>query len=196
MFRSAIHSHAFPSRPPAVKSARTKVTRDRTAPARKETGNPPEAIEDVSAVKQPVISSPRKATDKSKPVPRSSDIPPIAEAEVYFFSWDLEVDGFVSAHDDVLDAKIIERTSGDYTYWIVAACNEGDLIMHKIASDMNPRWSQQTHSLTWNYNLGGTYGSWAFQFTSPEEYKSFKAAFTRAAWETLHRIPFTKIKVS
>lgn len=101
----------------------------------------------------------------------------------------------MSAYDEVLDAKIIERTSGDYNYWIAATCDEGDLIMHKIASDMNPRWSQQTHSLTWNYNLGGTYGSWAFQFTSPEGYERFKAAFTRAAWETLHRVPWAKIKV-
>lgn len=101
----------------------------------------------------------------------------------------------MSAHDEFLDAKIVERTSKDYNYWLTATCDEGDLIMHKIASDMNPRWSQQTHSLTWNYNVGGTYGSWAFQFTTPEGYEGFKAAFTRAAWEALHRVPWSKIKV-
>lgn len=125
-----------------------------------------------------------------------TDLPEIVAAQANFFSWDLDADGFVPAYDEILDARIIERTSGDYNYWVAATCDEGDLIMHKIASDMNPRWSQQTHSLTWNYNLGGMYGSWAFQFTSSEGYERFKAAFTRAAWETLHRVPWTKIKVS
>lgn len=148
------------------------------------------------APKEAESPPPKRIPGKSKAIPRGAHLPEIAEAQAYFFVWDLEADGFVPAHDEVLDAKIIERTSDNYNYWVAATCDEGDLIMHKIASDMNPRWSQQTHSLTWNYNLGGTYGSWAFQFTSPEGYESFKAAFTRAAWETLHRVPWTKIKVS
>lgn len=165
--------------------------------ARKEADNLPAATESVPAAQQHVASTPKKSPSKSKPVRRSADLPELVEAQAYFFVWDLEADGFVSAHDEVLDARIIERTSGDYNYWVAATCDsEGDLIMHKIASDMNPRWSQQTHSLTWNYIIGGAYGSWAFQFTSLEEYEKFKAAFTRAAWETLHRVPWTKIKVS
>lgn len=186
----------FLSRSPAPKSTRAKASKGKTTVTRKETDNLPAAIEDVSVAKQPVISTPKKAVGKPKPVPHSADLPEIAEAQAYFFVWDLEADGFVSAYDEALDAKIIERTSGNYNYWVAATCDEGDLIMHKIASDMNPRWSQQTHSLTWNYILGGTYGSWAFQFTSSEEYERFKIAFTKAAWETLHRVPWTQIKVS
>ncbi|KAF8558941.1 VID27-domain-containing protein [Imleria badia] len=181
-------------KPPAPKSTRAKVTKEKTAVTLKESDNLTAALEDISASKQSVVSTPKKTPRKSKPVPRGADLPEVAEAQAYFFVWDLEADGFVSAHDETLDAKIIERTSDNYNYWVAATCDEGDLIMHKIASDMNPRWSHQTHSLTWNYNLGGTYGSWAFQFTSPEGYESFKAAFTRAAWETLHRVPWTKIK--
>lgn len=186
----------FLSRPAAPKSTRAKVSKEKTIVTRKDTDNLPATTEDVSIAKQPVVSTPKKAVGKPKPVPHSADLPAIIEAQAYFFVWDLEADGFVSAYDEALDAKIIERTSGDYNYWVAATCDEGDLIMHKIASDMNPRWSQQTHSLTWNYNLGGTYGSWAFQFTSSEEYEGFKVAFTKAGWETLHRVPWTKIKVS
>ncbi|KAF8138516.1 VID27 cytoplasmic protein-domain-containing protein [Boletus edulis] len=183
----------FMWKPPPPKSTRAK---SKTTVARKETDNLPPTAEDVSAPKQPIVSTPKKVLGKSKPVSRDADLSEIAEAEAeaYFFVWDLEADGFVSALDEVLDAKIIKRTSGDYNYWIAATCDEGDLVMHKIASDMNPRWSQQTHSLTWNYKMEGAYGSWAFQFATPEGYTRFKAAFTRAAWETLHRVPWTKIK--
>lgn len=185
-------THNILSRPPASKSTRAKVTKDKIAITRKETDSPPSTTEDVSVAKQ---STPRKSTSKSGAAPRQANLREIADAQALFFVWDLDADGFVSAHDEALDAKIIERTSGDYNYWIAATCDEGDLIMHKIASDINPRWCQQSHSLTWNYNLGGTYGSWAFQFTSPEEYETFKVAFTKALWETLHQVPWAKIKV-
>ncbi|KAN0097408.1 VID27 cytoplasmic domain containing protein [Tylopilus felleus] len=178
-------------KPPPPKNTRAKAAK---TPVRKGTDNLPTTTEDISAAKQPVVSTPKKAPTQSRPVPRGADLPEIADAQASFYIWDLEADGFMSAHDEFLDAKIVERTSKDYNYWLTATCDEGDLIMHKIASDMNPRWSQQTHSLTWNYNVGGTYGSWAFQFTTPEGYEGFKAAFTRAAWEALHRVPWSKIK--
>lgn len=145
-------------------------------------------------------SSPsRKKAVKSSPAKAkitSTYAATVVEEEAQFFEWDLEIDGFVSAFDGVLQAKVVERTSNDYNYWLVATSEEGDLIMHKIASDMNPRWSPKTQSLTWNYYNNGTYGSWALQFTLDEAYESFKTAFARASWETLHRTPFNKIKVS
>ncbi|KAL4076045.1 VID27 cytoplasmic protein-domain-containing protein [Scleroderma citrinum] len=118
----------------------------------------------------------------------------VIQEDAQFFVWDVEIDGFVSAHDGILHAKIVERTSNDYNYWLTATSEEGDLIMHKIASDMNPRWSPKTQSVTWNYHVNGVYGSWALQLTSNEAYEKFKAAFARASWETLHRVPFNKIK--
>ncbi|KAI6134915.1 VID27 cytoplasmic protein-domain-containing protein [Pisolithus croceorrhizus] len=118
----------------------------------------------------------------------------VVEEDAQFFVWDVEVDGFVSAHDDFLRAKILESTSNDYKYWIVATDEQEDLIMHKIAADMNPRWSPKTQSVTWNFYVDGAYGSWAFQFNSSDAYENFKVAFARAAWETLHHTPFNKIK--
>ncbi|KAG9317508.1 VID27 cytoplasmic protein-domain-containing protein [Chiua virens] len=179
---------------PTPKNIRTKATKEKASATRKGTENLPATVEDTSVTKQPVDTTPNKVASKSKSVIQSADLPEIAGAQAYFFAWDLDADGFVSAHDEVLEAKILEGAPNGYNYWLVARCDEGDLTMHKIASDMNPRWAQQTHSLTWNYNIGGTYGSWALQFSSPEEYKRFKAAFTRAAWETLHQVPWTKIK--
>lgn len=140
--------------------------------------------------KKAVKSSPAKA----KVV--STYAATIVEVDAQFFKWDGEVDGFVSAHDGILQAKLVERTSNDYNYWLVATAEEGDLIVHKIASDMNFRWSQKTQSLTWNYYVNGRYDSWALQFTSDEDYESFKTVSARAAWEALHRTPFDKIKVS
>lgn len=131
-----------------------------------------------------------------KPKPLSTTVTKLVEAHAQFFLWDVDAEGFVSAHDGILTAKIVERTPDDYDYWLTATTEEEDLILHKIASDMNPRWSPKTHSLTWNYLIEGTYTSWASQFTSPEAYESFKTVFAQASWETLHRSPFLKIKVS
>ncbi|KAF9226528.1 VID27-domain-containing protein [Gyrodon lividus] len=175
-------------RPPAPKGAKGKAASNKAHVP----DNAPAVMDDPSVAQQSTISTPKKA--KAKTVPQSADLPKLAEEQAYFFVWDLDADGFVSVHDELLDAKIVERTSGDYNHWLVATCDEGDLIMHKIASDMNPRWSPKTHSLTWNYNVEGTYGSWALQFTAKEAYDNFKVAFARASWEMLHCTPWTKIK--
>ncbi|KAF8845879.1 VID27-domain-containing protein [Paxillus ammoniavirescens] len=181
-------------KPPALKGAKGKTASKKALVAQKEMNSAPAAADDYSITEQTTVSTPKKVTAKAKTVPQSGDWPMLAEEQAYIFVWDLDADGFTSLHDELLDAKIVERTSGNYNYWLVATSDAGDLIMHKIASDMNPRWSPKTHSLTWNYNVEGAYGSWAFQFTAKEAYDSFKAAFTRASWETLHRTPWTKIK--
>ncbi|KAG6335306.1 hypothetical protein ID866_3790 [Astraeus odoratus] len=151
-----------------------------------------------SPVESSTPSSPsRKKAAKSSPAKSkaiSTYAATAAEEDAQLFVWDVEMDGFVNAHDGILQAKIVERTAGDYNYWLTATNEEGDILVHKIASDMNPRWSPKTQSLTWNYYLDGTYGSWAFQFISDDAYENFKAAFARASWETLQRTPFDKIK--
>ncbi|KAF9247278.1 VID27 cytoplasmic protein-domain-containing protein [Melanogaster broomeanus] len=182
-------------KPPAPKGAKGKGSSKKASLVKKGTTSVPTATEDLSAGENHVISAPKTAVPKAKTVPLSAGMPKLAEEQAYSFVWDLDIDGFVSLHDELLDAKIVERTSDDYNYWLVATSDEGDLIMHKIASDMNPRWSPKMHSLTWNYYVEGTYGSWALQFTTQEAYDNFKAAFARASWETLHRTPWAKIKL-
>ncbi|KAI6034279.1 VID27 cytoplasmic protein-domain-containing protein [Pisolithus microcarpus] len=157
---------------------------------------PPVASESASPAGSREYSSPRKMTKSSpnKIKAMLANTATVVEEDAQFFVWDVEVDGFVSARDGLLRAKILESTSNDYNYWIVATDEQEDLIMHKIAADMNPRWSPKTQSVTWNFYVDGAYGSWAFQFNSSDAYEHFKVAFARAAWEALHHTPFNKIK--
>ncbi|KIK94690.1 hypothetical protein PAXRUDRAFT_827728 [Paxillus rubicundulus Ve08.2h10] len=181
-------------KPPALKGGKGKLAGKKALVTQKDVDSAPTAAGNYSITEQTTVLTPKKTTAKAKTAAQSADWSILAKEQAYIFVWDLDVDGFTSLHDELLDAKIVERTSGDYNYWLVATSDAGDLIMHKIASDMNPRWSPKTHSLTWNHNVESTYGSWAFQFTSKEAYDSFKAAFARASWETLHRTSWTKIK--
>lgn len=154
------------------------------------------ASESASPAGSREYPSPRKMTKSSpnKIKAMLANTATVVEEDAQFFVWDVEVDGFVSARDGLLRAKILESTSNDYNYWIVATDEQEDLIMHKIAADMNPRWSPKTQSVTWNFYVDGAYGSWAFQFNSSDAYEHFKVAFARAAWEALHHTPFNKIK--
>ncbi|KAH7887687.1 VID27 cytoplasmic protein-domain-containing protein [Phlebopus sp. FC_14] len=146
----------------------------------------------VAAGNVSVMQSPEPTPKKVKA--KSASMPIVAQEDAQFFLWDLDAEGFVSASDVVVIAKIVKDMSTVFNYWLVATSDEGDLVMHHVASDMNPRWAPKTLSLTWNCNLEGTYSSWAFQFTSKEAYESFKLAFAQASWETLHQTPWSKIK--
>jgi hypothetical protein len=130
----------------------------------------------------------------ARPSFASSSLPTVASQEGHIFSWNLEVEGFVAEREDVVVAKIVERTPGNFNYWLIVTDEDGDFVSHKISSDMNPRWAQKTSSLTWNYANGGRYDSWALQLTSTEAYDTFKTAFAQCLWETLHGVEFRKAK--
>ncbi|KIJ70025.1 hypothetical protein HYDPIDRAFT_104706 [Hydnomerulius pinastri MD-312] len=177
-------------KPPAPKSAKGKASSKKAPRAQTEVEHAPE---EPPAARSPV-PTPKKAAARAKAVSQTAGLPILSKQLAYLFAWDMDADGFVSISEEHLNAMIVGRPN-DFNYWLVAATSGGEeLITHKIASDMNPRWAPKTHSLTWNYNVDGTYGSWAFQFTTPEDYDSFKADFAQASWETLHKTSWKQIK--
>lgn len=138
---------------------------------------------------------PIKSTSAAaRPSFASSSLPTVISQEGHIFSWNLEVEGFVAEREEVVVAKIVERTPSNFNYWLMVTDEDGDFVSHKISSDMNPRWSQKTSSLTWNYANGGRYDSWALQLASAEAYDAFKTAFAQCLWETLHGVDFRKAK--
>jgi hypothetical protein len=167
---------------------------DRNSPKSNQSGSEHLPVESTASVQSPTMPS-----KPARPAPRasfaSSSLPTVTSQEAHVFFWDLEVEGFVAEREGEVVAKIVERTSGDYNYWLMVTDEDGDFVSHKISSDMNPRWAPKTSSLTWNYLNNGRYDSWALQFTSSEAYDAFKRAFAQCQWETLHGVAFQKAKV-
>jgi hypothetical protein len=165
---------------------------DRNSPKKNQRGSEHLPVADAAAS----VQLPSKPAGRSaRPSFASSSLPTVTSQEAHVFFWDLEAEGFVAECEEAVVAKIVERTSGDYNYWLIVTDEDGDIVSHKISSDMNPRWAQKTSSLTWNYHNDGRYHSWALQFTSSEAYDAFKRAFAQCQWETLHGIAFQKAKV-
>jgi hypothetical protein len=169
---------------------------DRKSPKKNQRASEhPPAVEITTSVQPPAMQSkPRRPAAGASFA--SSSLSTVTSQEARVFLWDREAESFVSEHEEeVVVARIVERTSGDYNYWLIVTDEDGDFVSHKITSDMNPRWSPKTSSLTWNYFNNGIYDSWALQFTSAEAYDVFKRAFAQCQWETLHGAPFQKAKV-
>ncbi|KAG0709694.1 VID27 cytoplasmic protein-domain-containing protein [Suillus ampliporus] len=150
------------------------------------------------SVDNSTVQPPAMPTKSASPAARasfaSSSLPTVTSQEGQLFFWSLEAEGFVAEREEVVVAKIVERTTGDFNYWFIVTGEDGDIVSHKISSDMNPRWAPKTSSLTWNYPNRGRYDSWALQLTSSEAYNAFKTAFAQCLWETLHGVPFRKAK--
>ncbi|KAG1752734.1 VID27 cytoplasmic protein-domain-containing protein [Suillus paluster] len=151
-----------------------------------------DSVDDSTA--QPQVMPTKPASPAVRVSFASSSLPTVTSEEGQLFFWNLEAEGFVAEREGVVVAKIVERTPGDFNYWFIVTDKDGDIVSHKISSDMNPRWAPKTSSLTWNYSNHGRYDSWALQLTSPEAYNAFKTAFAQCLWETLHGIAFRKAK--
>ena len=115
-----------------------------------------------------------------------------AEAELYF--WDTEVQEF--RNEGIINAQLFKQTNANYVYWLTASNDKGILLTHRIHSSMNQRFSHKMLSLTWNH-LGdhNSQSSWLFRFHSEEDFGNALQTFTQCLWESLHQIPWGKIKV-
>ncbi|KAG2367324.1 VID27 cytoplasmic protein-domain-containing protein [Suillus spraguei] len=172
----------------------TKARGNRKSPInQQDSGDLPSETVDNSAV-QPQTMPNKLTSAAARPSFASSSLPTIVSEEGLIFSWNLEVEGFVAEREEVIVAKIVERTPGSFNYWLILTDEDGDFVSHKISSDMNARWAPKTSSLTWNYANSGRYDSLALQLASTEAYYAFKTAFAQCLWEALHGVEFRKAK--
>ena len=78
----------------------------------------------------------------------------------------------------------------------MASTDEGQLLAHRISSDMNQRLAARVLSFTWNYiEESGAANSWCLRFDAQEEFEGFQRAFSQALWEGLNQLPWGKAKV-
>ena len=176
-------------RPPAAKKSKTKTSRK--ASGSKSIETPAEEATVASSSTATSTEEPLRAlvseTDPNMPA-IFSDV-----AELNLWDWDTQV---YDKQGDVV-ARIVQNLSnGPYDYWLVASSTDGQVLAHKISSEMNQRWATQVLGFTWNYmNQAGVGQSWCLRFETEELYKEFTLAMTRALWEAANELPWSKAKV-
>ncbi|KIM90864.1 hypothetical protein PILCRDRAFT_811354 [Piloderma croceum F 1598] len=173
--------------PPEAKSTGKKSTPKRKS-LKKDDKNISTAMQSLSVAE---TASPKGKARATSPSSSSLFIVIAQEAELHL--WDMEQEEFELQGE--VTAQIAQPTGVPFEYWLVASNSEGQELAHKITSEMNPRWSTKTLSITWNnFSDRNFASSWLFRFKSAEAYMLFKNAFTQVMWEGLHQTSWTKIK--
>jgi VID27 PH-like domain len=119
----------------------------------------------------------------------------IIDQRAELFLWNRD-DGFF-VREAAVSAKIVQRKDASFSFFLTATGQEGQLLAHRISSQMMQRWSPATWSITWNnVNENGNQSSWCLRFESHESFELFRAEFTRRAWESLNQTSWDKVKVA
>jgi hypothetical protein len=182
-------------RPLQKKTSKTKTSPKGKTAAKKST----DEAELTNAMKSLAVSPKKPPTSSTsspkRPVVKSpvDDFPLLASEEAELHFWDTK-HGYFSKQADGT-AKIVKRPNAGYEYWLIASTEEGQLLTHKINTEMNQRWSSKMYSLTWNNFSEKTQTSWCFRFLDEQAFVTFQTAFTKALWETLHQTSWEKSKV-
>ncbi len=128
-----------------------------------------------------------------KPSIADDSIPSLVAGAAELHLWNLDASYFEKQADVI--ARIVEGP-GPYEYWLVASGAEGQVLAHRIDSQLNQRWSSKVLSFTWNH-IGetGRQSSWCFRFEEQSDYEAFLLAFTKTLWESLNQYSWDKAKV-
>lgn len=107
----------------------------------------------------------------------------------------------LNAHSFEKQSNVVIRVAQDirkgvYEYWLIATGLAGEVLAHKVSTDMNQRSSSRVLSFTWNHiDETGHPSSWCIRFESEELHQQFLAAMTQALWESGNQLPWGKAKV-
>ncbi|KAH9951604.1 VID27 cytoplasmic protein [Amylocystis lapponica] len=151
-----------------------------------------EAFENLSvaaSASPPVSPKAKKRADTAESV-----LPALVSEPAALHLWNRD-GGFFVKQADVTASIVHNPATGSFTYWLLASGDEGQMLAHRLSSDMNQRWSTRVTSLTWNYiSEAGAQSSWCLTFESPEAFENFQQAFTKAQWEGLNQYSWEKAK--
>jgi hypothetical protein len=133
--------------------------------------------------------------DRLGPPREVPNLEPVITSEAELYLWDFEEAEF--KNNGIVLARLCRKYDDPFSYWIVAATDEGTLLAHTLTADTNPKWSHHMLSLTWNnVSDSGRPNSWLFRWKDEDDYSNYMTTFIRAQWESAHRMPWDKIKVS
>ncbi|KAH9853492.1 VID27 cytoplasmic protein [Lenzites betulinus] len=178
--------------PPAPKKGKGKTTRKASA-------SQSDDVPAAAALEEPAAVATTSASPPASPVRRkvaASDpnMPALATELAELHLWEKAQSVFLKQAD--VTARVAHNPAGGkYDYWLLASTDEGQLLAHRISSDMNQRWSARVLSFTWNnISDSGVGNSWCLRFDAQEAFDEFQKAFTRALWETMNQWPWEKAK--
>ncbi|KAL6309693.1 VID27 cytoplasmic protein [Sparassis latifolia] len=122
-------------------------------------------------------------------------LPALVAEEAELHLWNRER-GFFVIQAEVVARVVRNAASGPFDYWLNAFGEDGQLLAHKITSDMNQRWSSKVLSLTWNHTSDtGLQSSWCLRFETQKAFSNFQRIFTQALWEGLNQYSWEKAKL-
>ncbi|KAL1946822.1 hypothetical protein VTO73DRAFT_14926 [Trametes versicolor] len=178
--------------PPAAKKSKGKTSRKASASQSEEAATP--AVEEVAVATTSASPPPSPAKTKKKKTAADPNMPALATELAELHLWDKDQSLFLKEAD--VTARVANNPAGGkYDYWLVASTDEGQMLAHRISSEMNQRWSTRVLSLTWNnISENGVGNSWCLRFDTQEAFDEFQRAFTRAQWEAMNQWPWEKAK--
>ncbi|KAI0832397.1 VID27 cytoplasmic protein [Trametes gibbosa] len=177
--------------PPAPKKGKGKTVRKASA-------SKSDDVPAGEAVVEPAVAttsaSPPASPVKRKVAASDPNMPALATELAELHLWEKDQGVFLKQAD--VTARVAHNPAGGkYDYWLLASTEEGQLLAHRISSDMNQRWSSRVLSFTWNnISDSGVGNSWCLRFDTQEAFDEFQKAFTRALWETMNQWPWEKAK--
>ena len=148
------------------------------------------------ARKSPSKDGVRPSQSPTSPTTNTPDssLEVIIDEKAELFLWDRDEGYFV--REASVSAKIVQRRGAKFLFFLTATSQEGQVLAHRITSQMMQRWSPATWSLTWNnVNESGNQSSWCLRFESQDSFEDFRAEFTKRAWENLNEMSWDKVKV-
>ena len=127
------------------------------------------------------------------PIVVPNNVETLASKEALLYLWDTPTAQFES--QGVFTAIILRRTDVPFHYCLAAHNGEHLLLAHDFSSDMNPKWTHKMSSITWNnQSTNGQWSGWCLRFASSEDYSEMCDMFIKCMWETLHQMPWGKMK--
>lgn len=116
------------------------------------------------------------------------------EEEAELYEWVPDLNEYNNS--GIVTARFTQQTDADFVFWLSASNQTGFVLSHRISSEMNQRFSPKMHSLTWNYiGNDGSQRSWLLRFRNEEDYRRVIDIYTQCLWQTLHQVPWSKVKV-
>ncbi|KAH9999878.1 VID27 cytoplasmic protein [Russula vinacea] len=157
-------------------------------PATSRKGNAP--VKKISAKVKDATKSPQSPASSSNSDP---SLEVLIDEKAELFLWDRSEGYFVL--EAAVFARIVQRKGANYSFFLTSTSQEGQLLAHRVSSQMMQRWSPATWSLTWNnVNESGNQSSWCLRFESQEAFEGFRAEFTKRAWESSNQTSWDKVK--
>ncbi|KAJ2636772.1 Vacuolar import and degradation protein 27 [Coemansia sp. RSA 1286] len=166
--------------------------------------SPDKADDASSAAEKRKIKSPVTRKEKHKKANKyDKDLPPSPDKIAFgditvsvigaLYLFDSATESFVEI-DSSVALSVIE--TGKFTYYINVIANDRDYVSQLVEPSMNAIFNHDHLSLIWNYFTDSRAYSFSLAASDESHYNALHQGMTKAAYETLNKVPWSKVSVS